>query len=82
MERREIEQRIIELVAEQFGRNATQITASTDLQDDLGADSMDVLGLIFEIEDAFCITIPDEPAEDMLTVSDIVGYVQKLVEDQ
>ena len=48
----------------------------TDLQDDLGADSLDVVDLLMSIEDEFEIEIPDEEIENIRTVGDLVNYIE------
>ncbi len=65
-------------LAEQFEVDAESITPETSLIDDLGADSLDVVELIMSLEDLFGITISDEDAAQLHTVSRIVDYLEKL----
>ena len=65
-------------LAEQFEVDAETITLETSLIDDLGADSLDVVELIMSLEDIFGITISDEDAAQLHTVSRIVEYLEKL----
>ena len=65
-------------LAEQFEVDADSITMETSLIDDLGADSLDVVELIMSLEDLFGITISDEDAAQLHTVSRIVDYLEKL----
>ena len=65
-------------LAEQFEIDAESITLETSLIDDLGADSLDVVELIMSLEDLFGITISDEDAAQLHTVSRIVEYLEKL----
>ena len=65
-------------LAEQFEVDAESITHETSLIDDLGADSLDVVELIMSLEDLFGITISDEDAAQLYTVSRIVDYLEKL----
>lgn len=65
-------------LAEQFEVDAESITPETSLIDDLGADSLDVVELIMSLEDIFGITISDEDAAQLHTVSRIVDYLEKL----
>jgi acyl carrier protein len=65
-------------LAEQFEVDAESITMETSLIDDLGADSLDVVELIMSLEDLFGITISDEDAVQLHTVSRIVDYLEKL----
>lgn len=66
-----------ELVAEQLGVDEAEITLEANIQDDLGADSLDVVDLITTIEDEFDLSIPDEAVENIKTVGDIVNYIEK-----
>ena len=65
-------------LAEQFEIDAETITAETNLIDDLGADSLDVVELIMSLEDLFGITISDDDAAQLYTVGRIVDYLEKL----
>ena len=64
------------ILAEQFDIEEDTLKPETDLQDDLGADSLDVVDLLMSIEDEFEIEIPDEEIENIRTVSDLVGYIE------
>jgi len=65
-------------LASQFEIDPETITLDTNLIDDLGADSLDVVELIMSIEDAFGITISDDDAAQLYTVGRIVEYLDKL----
>jgi acyl carrier protein len=65
------------LIAEQLSVDEDEVTADANIQDDLGADSLDVVDLITTIEDEFDISIPDEAVEEIKTVGDIVNYIEK-----
>ena len=62
--------------AEQFDVDEESLTNDTDLQDDLGADSLDVVDLLMSIEDEFEIEIPDEEIEHIRTVGELVNYIE------
>lgn len=64
------------ILAEQFDVEEDSIKTETDLQDDLGADSLDVVDLLMSIEDEFEIEIPDEEIENIRTVADLVNYIE------
>ena len=64
------------ILAEQFDVEEDSLKNDTDLQDDLGADSLDVVDLLMSIEDEFEIEIPDEEIENIRTVSDLVSYIE------
>ncbi len=65
-------------LAKQFELDPETITAETNLIDDLGADSLDVVELIMSLEDEFGIAISDEDAAQLYTVGRIVDYLEKL----
>ena len=65
-------------LAQQFEVEADTITLDTNLIDDLGADSLDVVELIMSLEDMFGISITDEDAAQLYTVRRIVEYLEKL----
>lgn len=64
------------ILAEQFDVDEDSLTNDTDLQDDLGADSLDVVDLLMSIEDEFEIEIPDEEIEHIRTVGELVNYIE------
>jgi acyl carrier protein len=70
-----IEERVVEIVAEQMGVDKAQITRETSFVNDLGADSLDTVELVMEFEDEFDISIPDEDAEKIQTVGQAIDYV-------
>ena len=61
------------ILAEQFDVEADKITVDTDLQEDLGADSLDVVDLLMSIEDEFEVEVPDEEIENIKTVGALVS---------
>ena len=63
------------LLSEQFDIEEDEITMESKLTDDLGADSLDVVDLIMAIEDEFQVEILDEDIEKVVTVGDIVNYI-------
>ncbi len=64
------------ILAEQFDVEEDMLQNDTDLQDDLGADSLDVVDLLMSIEDEFEIEIPDEEIEHIRTVGELVNYIE------
>ena len=64
------------ILAEQFDVEEEKITAETDLQEDLGADSLDVVDLLMSIEEEVDIEIPDEEIENIKTVGALVSYIE------
>ena len=71
-------EKVQEALAKQFEMDPQTITMDTNLIDDLGADSLDVVELIMELEDEFGVTISDEAAAELYTVGRIVEYLEKL----
>lgn len=64
------------ILADQFDAEEDAITAETTIQDDLGADSLDVVDLLMTIEDEFEVEIPDTEIENLKTVGDLVKYIE------
>jgi acyl carrier protein len=71
-----VEKKVREIVAEQLGKDANEITAGASFIDDLGADSLDIVELVMKMEEEFGIEIPDEEAEKIKTVNDVVEYIK------
>lgn len=71
-------EKVRDALASQFELDPATVTPDTNLIDDLGADSLDVVELIMELEDEFGITISDEAAAELYTVGRIVEYLEKL----
>lgn len=73
-------ERVKELVVEQLGVDADEVTMEASFVDDLGADSLDIVELVMAFEEEFDIEIPDEDAEKIQTVGDAVDYLKAHVE--
>ncbi|MBQ5316703.1 MAG: acyl carrier protein [Oscillospiraceae bacterium] len=69
--------KVKELVVDVLSADEDSIESSTDIQADLGADSLDVVDLIQAIEDEFGIDIPDADAQNIKTIGDIVTYIEE-----
>ncbi|MGH9638716.1 MAG: acyl carrier protein, partial [Bryobacteraceae bacterium] len=65
-----VEERVKQIIVEQLGVDAGEVTPSASFVDDLGADSLDTVELVMAFEEAFGIEIPDEDAEKIATVKD------------
>jgi len=70
-----IDKRVREIVAEQLERDVNEVTNSASFIDDLGADSLDIVELVMKMEEEFGIEIPDEEAEKIKTVNDVIQYI-------
>lgn len=72
-----VEERVIEIVSSQMGVEKDTVTKDTAFVNDLGADSLDTVELVMEIEEEFDITIPDDEAEKIQSVGQAVGYIEE-----
>ena len=68
--------KIKSIVAEQLGVDEDQVTEDASFVDDLGADSLDTVELIMAFEEEFDIEIPDEDAQKIKTVRDVMDYIE------
>ena len=75
----EIESRVKSIIVEKFGVAESEVTMEASFTNDLGADSLDTVELIMEIEDEFGIYIPDDLAEKISTVGDAIKFVEEEV---
>jgi len=73
-----VEERVIDIVAEQLGQDKEKITRETSFVNDLGADSLDTVELVMELEEEFDINIPDDAAEKIQTVGQAIDYIEKM----
>ena len=76
----DIEQKVIEIVAEQMGHDKSEITRETSFVNDLNADSLDTVELVMEFEDEFDMSIPDEEAEKIQTVGAAIDYIVNIAQ--
>jgi acyl carrier protein len=72
----DVQQRIIQLIADQLEKDPSEIKPEMSFADDLGADSLDLVELIMTVEEEFNIEIPDEDAEKIKFVKDAIDYVK------
>ena len=69
--------KVRDIVVEQLGVEADDVTIESTFIDDLGADSLDIVELIMAFEEEFSIEIPDEAAEKIKTLLDVVNYIDQ-----
>ncbi len=72
-----VQERVIEIVAEQLGADKDSVTPETHFINDLGADSLDTVELVMELEEEFDISIPDDAAEKIQTVGEAIEFIEK-----
>lgn len=72
-----VEDRVKEIIVEQLGVDANEVTPEASFIDDLGADSLDTVELVMAFEEEFGTEIPDEDAEKLTTVGDALNYLQE-----
>ena len=70
--------KVKDIVLDKLGTEEDKITEAASFMDDLGADSLDTVELIMEMEEEFGIEIPDEEAEKLATVGDAVKYIDSI----
>ncbi|MBU0551554.1 acyl carrier protein [Myxococcota bacterium] len=75
-----IEEKVREIIVDQLDVSEEEIVPEASFIDDLGADSLDLVELMMQMEEKFDVEIPDEDAENIRTVQDAVNYIQQHVE--
>lgn len=70
-------EKIKKLLAEQINISEDEIKMESDIINDLGADSLDVVEMLMAVETEFNVTVPDEVAMDMKTIGDVVSFIEK-----
>lgn len=77
----EIERITKEIISQQINVDLAEVADDASLVDDLGADSLDTVELVMELEEAFDLEITDEDAESLETVEDVITFIKSEVED-
>jgi len=75
-----LEDRVLAIVVEQLGVSKDELVPEASFVDDLGADSLDIVELVMAMEEEFDIEIPDDDAEKIQTIKDVIGYVKGKIE--
>ena len=73
----DVSQRVTDIVAEQLGVDKEKVSPETSFVNDLGADSLDTVELVMELEEEFDINIPDDAAEKIQTVGQAIEFINK-----
>ena len=76
MAKEEIFDKLKELVVDQLGVEEDEVTMEASMQDDLGADSLDLVDLVMSVEEEFGVKVADEDLENIKPVGDIVNYIE------
>ncbi|MCL1858137.1 MAG: acyl carrier protein [Oscillospiraceae bacterium] len=69
-------EQIVEIISKQLKADPEQITPETNIMEDLGADSLDVVELLMAIEETFGVSVPDEDIPGLRTIKDMADYVE------
>ena len=72
-----VEDRVVDIVAEQLGVEKEKISRETHFVDEWGADSLDTVELVMELEEEFDISIPEDSAEKIQRVGEAIDYIEK-----
>ncbi|MFK0386264.1 acyl carrier protein [Agrobacterium sp. NPDC090273] len=68
--------RVTQIIVEQLGVDADKVTNEASFSDDLNADSLEVVQIVMEIEEAFNLEIPDKAADKIITVGDAIRFIE------
>ena len=77
MSEKSVEEKVRDIIVDQLGVNAEQVVLGARFIEDLGADSLDTVELVMAFEEEFSIEVPDEEAEKLQSVGDVVKYVEQ-----
>ena len=75
MSDKSIEERVKEIIVDQLGVSADQVTPEAKFVEDLGADSLDTVELVMALEEEFDVEVPDDEAEKLQAVKDVVSFI-------
>jgi acyl carrier protein len=77
-----VEQRVVEIVCEHLAVQKDQVNRNTKFIEDIGADSLDIVELVMELEEEFDIQIPDDQAEKIKTVGEAVDFIEQATKNK
>ncbi|KZD66031.1 acyl carrier protein [Bacillus cereus] len=69
-------EKLTDMIADRLNVDKSEINMESNFKDDLGADSLDIVEFVMQLEDEFDVEIPDEEAENLTTVGDVVAYLE------
>ncbi len=69
--------KVKKILSEQFDVELSDLTENTNIEEDLGADSVEVIDLLMSLEDEFDVEIPDEAIDEIRTIGDLVAYLEE-----
>lgn len=72
----DVKEKVIKVVSEQLGVDEEKITDNTSFINDLGADSLDIVEMVMELEDEFNVKIPEDAAGEIQTVGDAISFIE------
>ncbi len=75
MSDKSIEERVKDIIVDQLGVSADQVTPEAKFVEDLGADSLDTVELVMALEEEFDVEVPDDEAEKLQAVKDVVSFI-------
>src|SRR6202008_1459249 len=76
------EEKVKDIIVEQLGVNPEQVTPQASFIEDLGADWLDIVGLVMAFEEELSVEVPDEDAEKLQTVGDVTKYIEERAKQQ
>jgi acyl carrier protein len=72
-----LEERVYDIVSEQLGVEKSKLSINTSFVNDLGADSLDAVELVMNFEDEFDVSIPEADSEKLITIKEVIDYIEK-----
>ena len=78
----DVKSKVVSIIVDKLGVEESEVTNEASFTNDLGADSLDTVELIMELESQFDIVIEDEAAESLKTVGDAISYIKNKVESK
>lgn len=75
-------EKVKSIIIDQLDADEEKVTLDANIQDDLGADSLDIVDLVMSFEEEFDLEIPDDQVENIKTVGDVVKYIEEKIEER